>query len=112
MSTQRLTNQFPASHTHQTQPGLTGALDAAGEHLRLALESLEDAVVNRLRLTAGIARADQEVVGVAEYTPQVELDDIHSLLVGRITRDLSEQLLGAHQLRTPVGALYRPCSAM
>ena len=50
--------------------------------------------MDRLGLAAGVARADQEVVGVAEHAPQVELDDIHSLLVGRIARDLAGQLLG------------------
>src|SRR5271155_2915433 len=65
---------------HQDPARLARSLNAAGQQFVLALQPLEDAVVNRLRLTAGVARTDQEEVRVAEHTPQVELHHIHCLL--------------------------------
>ena len=44
-----------------------------------------------LRLAAAVARADEEVVGVAEHAAQVELDDVERLLVRGVAGDLADQ---------------------
>src|ERR1039457_3390486 len=49
---------------HQDPPRLPRSLDHAGQRLMLTLQSLEDAIVNRLGLTARVPRADDEEVGV------------------------------------------------
>src|SRR5207248_1155527 len=43
---------------HQDPFGSPGALDAARQQLVLALQAFEDAVVDRFRLAARVARAD------------------------------------------------------
>jgi hypothetical protein len=48
----------------------------------LLLEPLVDPVVDRLGLAVRVARADDEVVRVAEHAAQVELDDVDRLHVG------------------------------
>src|SRR5271166_6929080 len=72
-------------HQDPTRPARS--LHAAGQRVVLALEPLEDAVVNRLGLAAAVTRADDEEVRVAENAPQVELDDIDGLLVSRVPGD-------------------------
>src|SRR6202034_339948 len=99
---------------HQDPIPLAQPLDAARQQPVLALAALEDAIVDRLRLALGVARADDEVVGVPEHTAQVELDDLAGLLVRGVARNLAEQLLGAHRALAPasVPARYSPCAAM
>ncbi len=46
---------------------LAQALDPSGEQVVLLLEALVDPVVDRLGLTVGVARADDELVRVAEH---------------------------------------------
>src|SRR5580693_8824404 len=111
---------------HQDPAGGGRALDPARQRVVLVLEPLEDAVVDSLRLAAGVAGADEEVVGVAEHPAQIELDDVDRLLVGRQTRDLADEplalqrpgapaprrrLAGAHRSTASAPARYRRCSA-
>ena len=56
--------------------------------------------MDRLGLAPGVARADQEVVGVAEHAAQVELDDVDRLLVLGVAGDLAHELRSA-QARRP-----------
>ena len=67
-------------------------LDPPRQEAEVALEALVDAVVDRLGLAVGVARADQEVVGVAQDAAEVELDDVDRLLVGGQRRDRPGQL--------------------
>jgi len=75
---------------HQDPVPLAQALDPARLDLMLVLAALQNAVVDRLRLTLGVTRADDEVVGVAKHSTQVELHDLHGLLISGVARDLAE----------------------
>ena len=78
----------------------------------LALEPLEDAVVDRFGLPARVARADQEEVRVVQHPAQIELHHVRGLLVGRVARDLAHERLRAHQLAPSARSRYSRCSAM
>src|SRR5688572_30034105 len=64
---------------HEDPARLAEALDPAREQAVLLLEALVDAVVDRLGLAVRVARADHEVVRIAEHALQVELDDVDRL---------------------------------
>ena len=57
--------------------------------------------MDRFGLAAGVARADQEVVGVAEHPAQVELDEVDRLLVRGVAGDLAQQLLRLDRAAAP-----------
>src|SRR5680860_1809941 len=56
----------------QDPTGLPDALGAAGQQALLVLELAVYAVVDRLRLALGVARADHEEVGVADDAAEVD----------------------------------------
>ena len=77
------------------------ALDAARQQAVVVLQRLVDAVVDRLDLAGGVARADEEEVRVAEDAAHVELDDVDRLLVGRVGGDRLGELLWGHRYSLP-----------
>ena len=58
-------------------------------------------------LAVGVARADDEEVGVAEHAAQVELDDVDRLLVGGEAGDRARRIAAPAQLASAVIA-YEP----
>src|SRR3954454_252160 len=91
---------------HEDPARLAGALDAARELAVVLLEALADRVVDRLGLTVGVARADDEEVRVARHAAQVEHGEVDGLLVGRVGRGELREALGGHLWGLLIGVLH------
>src|SRR3954464_6713915 len=72
---------------HEDPARLAVAFDATRQQSGRALQLEVNGVVDRLRLALGVARADHEVVRVADRVAQVEQPHVDRLLVVRDLRD-------------------------
>src|SRR2546423_12365899 len=95
---------------HEDPAGLADALDAPWKQAVLLLHPEVHAVVDRLGLALGVARADHEVVGVAEHASQIEFDDVDRLLLLGEPRDGAGQLGAGHEEAT--ADRYSPRASM